>query len=383
MRFLFTSSMGSSPWGGSEELWSQTALRLRSLGHDVASSVSWWPALAPQIAALKSHGVKIRLRKPFDYRSLPSRVWWRVAHRIQWRDEDAAWLRRSMPDLVIISQGASWDGTAWMELCIKAGIPFAVILQCNSETWWPNDQTAGHMARAYLAASRVYCVSQHNLKLLEDQIGEHLPNGTVVWNPFNVTTDEPPAWPNENGVCKIACVARLEPAAKGQDILFHIFSSPQWRDRPVELNLYGRGSGEVTTRKLAATLKLQNVRFQGHVEDIRKVWDENHLLVLPSRYEGLPLALVEAMWCARPAVVTDIGGNAELCTDGVTGFVAPAPSVKLVNDALERAWGARESWQSMGQAGRIRVEDCIPKDPAACLADELISLYTEVMARRA
>jgi glycosyltransferase involved in cell wall biosynthesis len=381
MRFLFISSMGNSPWGGSEELWSQAAARLRSLGHDVASSVSWWPALVPQIATLESHGVKIRIRKALDHRSLPSRVWWRVAHRIHWKDEDAAWLRRSTPDLVIISQGANCDGQAWMELCVKAGLPFAVILQCNSESWWPNDRTAGPMAKAYLAARRVYCVSQHNLKLLEDQIGERLPNAVVVKNPFNVSTDEPPAWPNEDGAWKIACVGRLEPVAKGQDLLFHIFSKPQWRNRPVELNLYGKGSGEVTSRKLAATLGLQNVRFHGHVGDIRKVWEDNHILVLPSRYEGLPLALVEAMWCARPAVVTDIGGNAELCTDGVTGFVASAPSVQLVDDALERAWGARESWQSMGQAGRMRVESCIPKDPAACFADELISLCTEVGTR--
>ena len=41
----------------------------------------------------------------------------------------------------------------------------------------------------------------------------------------------------------------------------------------------------------------------------------NHLLVLPSRAEGTPIALVEAMICARPAVVTDVGGNVEWLED--------------------------------------------------------------------
>jgi glycosyltransferase involved in cell wall biosynthesis len=82
-------------------------------------------------------------------------------------------------------------------------------------------------------------------------------------------------------------------------------------------------------------------------------------------------------------VVTDIGGNAELCADGVTGFVASAPSVHLLEVAMERAWDARASWQSMGLAGREHVEKYIPKDPVACFANELMSLCSGVGACRA
>jgi len=44
-------------------------------------------------------------------------------------------------------------------------------------------------------------------------------------------------------------------------------------------------------RRLATYLQLEKVHFRGHVTDINQVWADNHLLVLPSRYEGLPLAL--------------------------------------------------------------------------------------------
>jgi len=95
------------------------------------------------------------------------------------------------------------------------------------------------------------------------------------------------------------------------------------------------------------------------------------MLVLPSRCEGLPLALVEAMWCSRPAVVTDVGGNAELCVDDETGFVAGAPTPGVFGQALERAWGRRHEWQFMGQQARRRAEELIPKDPVGDFCSQL------------
>jgi glycosyltransferase involved in cell wall biosynthesis len=107
--------------------------------------------------------------------------------------------------------------------------------------------------------------------------------------------------------------------------------------------------------------------------DIKAIWEQNHLLVLPSRYEGLPLVLVEAMWCGRPAVVTDVAGNTEVCIDNETGFVAPAPTVALLADTLQRAWDRGEYWQRMGLAARARAESQIPRDPIPMFADRLRS----------
>ena len=98
------------------------------------------------------------------------------------------------------------------------------------------------------------------------------------------------------------------------------------------------------------------------------------MLLLPSRFEGLPLALVEAMWCARPAVVTDIGGNAELCMDNETGFVAAAPALGLLEETLERAWNRRNDWQNMGKLARARAERLIPKDPVGEFCKQLVEI---------
>ena len=279
-------------------------------------------------------------------------------------------LKRFNPDLVVISQGHNAGGFEWARFCRESGIPYVIIVQCNSEIWWFGE-LIGEAVASYSAARSVFCVSHSNLDLLRLQLGEPLLNAEVARNPYKVSTEPPPAWPDESGGWRLACVARINPAAKGQDLLLQTLALPQWRDRPVELNLFGSGSDELPLRRMAGLLKLNNVNFRGRVADIRAVWEQNHLLVLPSRYEGLPLALVEAMWCGRPAVVTDVGGNTELCCDGETGFVAPAATLSSFSQTLQRAWERRSEWPVLGRAARIVAESQIPTDPIALFCQRL------------
>jgi glycosyltransferase involved in cell wall biosynthesis len=123
--------------------------------------------------------------------------------------------------------------------------------------------------------------------------------------------------------------------------------------------------------------QLEKVHFRGHVNDVAAIWALNHLLVLPSRFEGLPLALVEAMWCGRPSIVTDVGGNAELCRDGETGFVAAAPVAGLFEQTMEEAWDHRAEWRKMGEAARWRAEQMLTKDPVGHFSRRLISLAAD------
>jgi len=281
-------------------------------------------------------------------------------------------LRAFNPDLVVISQGHNSGGFEWARACRKAGIPYVIIVNCNSEHWWFREQVDEAIA-SYTGAHRIFCVSSSNLDLLRQQLGEPLKNAEVVRNPYNASTAGPPPWPDEREGWRLASVARIEIAAKGQDLLLQTLARPEWRGRPVELNLYGSGPDDSALRRMAGMLHLNNVHFHGHVTDIRGVWAQNHLLVLPSRFEGLPLVLVESMWCGRAAVVTDVGGNAELCVDGETGFVAPAATPSIFASAMQQAWDRRMEWQRMGQNARIRVEELIPKDPVALFCERLTS----------
>jgi len=366
MRFAFVSTMHGAPWGGSEELWSQAAARLRHEGHEVWASVVYWPRLAERTSSLARDGVKLQTHPSYRARPL-HRTWNNITLASR---RSYARLRRFRPDLVVISHGNIAEGFDWSRFCRAASIPYALILQCNSEHAWFREEI-GEARASYAGARKVYCVSRHNLELLRTQLGESLPNGEVAWNPYNVSTEPAPPWPDGNGVLRLACVARIDPGAKGQDLLIQALAGREWRGRPIELSFFGSGPDQTPLRRLAETLGLKNVHFRGHVGDIRAIWKEHHMLVLPSRFEGLPLALVEAMWCARPAVVTDAGGNTELCTEGQTGFVASVASLPSLSAALERAWQGRQDWHRLGQAARTRIENVIPKDPVGLFCEKL------------
>jgi glycosyltransferase involved in cell wall biosynthesis len=366
MKFAFVSTMHGLPWGGSEELWSRAATLLKQAGHDVQASVVYWPRLSDKVTALTTQGVRVR-----THSSRQAGVAHRIWNKVSLKDKRSyASLKRFNPDLVIISQGYNTGGFEWAKTCREAAIPYVMIVHCNSELWWFENRDFPEAVASYVSARKVFCVSQHNLDLLRLQLGEPLVNGEIVHNPCNVSTDPPPAWP-ESGTWRFACVARMDPAAKGQDLLLQVLARPEWRERSVELNFFGAGPFELELRRMAETLKLKNGHFRGHVSNIREIWQRNHLLILPSRYEGLPLALVEAMWCGRPAVVTDVGGNAELCLDGTTGFLAPAPTLSSFSDTMERAWRQREEWRRFGEAGRVRVEELIPKEPIELFCEQL------------
>jgi glycosyltransferase involved in cell wall biosynthesis len=68
--------------------------------------------------------------------------------------------------------------------------------------------------------------------------------------------------------------------------------------------------------------------------DIDWIWENHHILVLPSVAEGTPLSLVECMLKGRPALTTDVGDCDRLVIDNVTGFLCPVSSPKYLKEKL-------------------------------------------------
>jgi glycosyltransferase involved in cell wall biosynthesis len=99
------------------------------------------------------------------------------------------------------------------------------------------------------------------------------------------------------------------------------------------------------------------MRIAGYERNIEKIWATRHLLILPSRGEGTPLAAMEAMICGRPVLATDVGGNSEIIEDGVTGFIAEAPTIKSIASTLQRAWEHRSMWKEMGQVAHAKANE--------------------------
>jgi glycosyltransferase involved in cell wall biosynthesis len=371
-KVLFITCMTSYPWGGSEKLWSQAAEQLHARGCEVWSSQGSISRGHSEAIRLSEIGILTTFRKP-----KPRSGFFSVLRRLYRRvfPEDARLLARVGPDIVIISQGNNKEGLLWMELCKRQGIPYATVVQCNSETWFLKECQRLRLRGAYQSACAVYCVSKQNLELLQNQLACGLPNASVVFNPQKLDQEDVLAWPKESENVRIACVARIELIAKAQDVLIQIMALAKWRERNVVLSLYGSGPDEGAIRELIGFMEVQNVCLRGQVRSYQDIWAENELLVMPSRYEGMSLALLESMWCGRPSVVAATGGGAcEVVEDGKSGFIAEAPTVKLFDAAMERAWKSRALWPEMGKCAREIGEERIPADPSAVFAETIESL---------
>ncbi len=382
MKIAFISGMKGYPWGGSEILWSEAARCLRSDGHDVLVSIKKWPTIPEPVRNLANEGLIVDRHE----RKITSRFIIYASKLFRRSTVQPGWARSwkkiidFKPDLVCVSHGGTACGLDWMLLCLEAGIPYVSISQANSESIWPEDSKTEDLYRAHKEAIKSFFVSKSNLALFETQLGKKLPNGQVVWNPYNVPRNADPKWPSTKEFYRLACVGRLHPASKGQDLFLHVLAQKKWRERPIQVSLYGAGPCELSLRNLVSSLNLEkSVHFHGYVDNIVEVWRHHHALILPSRYEGLPLALVEAMLCGRTAIVTDVAGAIEVLNDNETGFVAAAPTIGLLDEAMERAWQRREEWQLLGQTAAKSARDKVPENPSRTFANELISIAKTIV----
>jgi len=167
-------------------------------------------------------------------------------------------------------------------------------------------------------------------------------------------------------------VANLDINHKGHDLLFHVLRQPKWAARPLRVNIYGTGIHSELLRNLAEWWELsQTVQFMGFESSVEAIWSVNHGLVLPSRMEGLSLALLESMAAARIAIATRVGDSSRLIEDNVSGFLAGAPTVESLDETLERAWARRADWRTMGLSARARVQEVLPADPVGAFATRI------------
>ena len=374
-RVAFISS--NFTWGGSEILWSSTAAALARDGHRISvykNRLSRRDGNVGELAALSCALVELA-RFPF----LPNQLYSAVAKFMYPMSIGYQAVRlyvslrlRRRPDLVVISQGGNHDGWLLASMCRRLKLRYVLISQKASDLYWPSDAWLAQIRAVYRDCAHAFFVSARNLRLTEEQLGLRLESASVVRNPFLVPWERRSDWPASDLGVRLACVGRLWTMEKGQDIVLRVLASEKWRSRPVSVTFFGAGQNRVALEGMAAYHGLDNVRFDGFVDDVARIWDDHHGLVLPSRAEGLPLALVEAMLSGRVAIVTDVAGNREVVEDEVTGFVAAAATEAAVDDAMERAWLRRDEWREIGTLAADRIREIVAPDPAGTLGKALL-----------
>lgn len=373
-KILFISSVDYLPWGGSEELYADTAIELIRMGHQVSIYRRHWLPEPTKIKQLRNEGCKIL----FHSRYLKNK-YWRILSKLpaffgcDLSSRKFKTISETQADLVCISEGLPGSGHEWAQACFNNGIPYTTVSHDNSEFVWPDEILANKLINLCSNAKKLFYVSENNKRLFERQVGYCFEKTHIIRNPFKASPSLIP-WREVPELC-FAMVGRVQPNKKGQDLAIAVLAMKKWKDRPIKLRIYGGESCfSSAIKRLIKMHGISQVEFMGHVDTVYDIWKDNHILLMPSRNEGLPITLVEAMHAARPAIVTDVAGCTELVVDGENGFVAKAPTVDLLDEAMERAWEARDMLKGMGLAARQKVVAEIPENPARVFADALLEL---------
>ena len=126
----------------------------------------------------------------------------------------------------------------------------------------------------------------------------------------------------------------------------------------------GRGRCElaiVSRDPALAALQAPDIRverdFGPNSSELRRLYAESDIMVLPSRSEPFGIAAVEALAAGLPAVVTRVGGLTDIVDDGVTGYLISPDDATALDASLERLIASPQLRAGMGQAGRRVAEE--------------------------
>jgi glycosyltransferase involved in cell wall biosynthesis len=195
------------------------------------------------------------------------------------------------------------------------------------------------------------------------------------------------AWPEAMAQSEerhIVCVARLE-YAKGVDVLLRAWAQmlampADWR-RGFRLRLFlaGDGTCRAELEALADELNVrESVEFLGTCHDVPRLLQDSWGFVLPSRWEGMPNALLEAMACALPCVATRVSGSEDVIEQGSNGLLVEPDRPQQLAYALRLVI---EDHQLAGQLSRRGYETILRYYQLDSAVQNLLTFYAYLLAR--
>jgi glycosyltransferase involved in cell wall biosynthesis len=171
----------------------------------------------------------------------------------------------------------------------------------------------------------------------------------------------------------VLAVARLDPQ-KGLDTLLRAAAAFP----AAYVAVAGDGPEREPLEREAERLGISaRVRFLGSRNDVPALLAASDAFVLPSLFEGTPLALLEAMAAGRPIVASAIPGVDELVADGETALLVPPGDADALANALRRVAGDAELRQRLGAAARARADEMFSVEASTARVEALYRTLLE------
>lgn len=321
-------------WGGGEKWHLETALFLKSRGHEVVFITSPQSEILP---GLKGSGIPVRLLRIGNLSFLNP-----IKKRILCR-----FFREQKPDVLIMNLPSD----------LKLGAPAAgkarvrkIIYRRGSaipiRNTWLNRRLFGKYVTHILANSKETkstILENYPMLFPADKI-------RVIYNgldleKFRSQSGEVPI-PHPFGKIILGNAGRLV-YQKGHDLLIRILSI--LKEEGLDFHCYVAGDGPLREALIGEAKRhglVDCLTFLGHVSNMHSFMSNIDIFLLPSRWEGFGYVLPEAMACSKPVVAFRVSSNPELVRDGENGFLAdPDDLISFAGRILELASdpGLRES----------------------------------------
>ncbi len=374
-KILLFSTLNPYPyWAGSENLWFDFVSdeRARAL-FEFHLSLADSQATRKKAAALLAAGAAadVRFYKHFNssfgprnlYR-LIDRVGRRPHRTLPWYDR----IEREHFDLVwfnVAELGDLADLHYAVELCRKKRVPYWLLLQHGFENFFlTSEKEIETVTRVSSGATRFVFISKRNRRSLERAVGRRLENALHSVNALPAPKIEEARRVAENapvgasGTARFFNLGRFSPPDKAQHVLLESFADRKWRARDWRLSFIGVADfGRFYLERLIDFYGLQKekIRIEAHTERVFEAIAGQDVLLMPSRAEGTPFAMIESMACGRPALGTPIGGIPELIVENRTGWLARTVDARDVAEKLETVWQERGKWLEFGENARKHV----------------------------
>lgn len=262
----------------------------------------------------------------------------------------AHWLtfRRLRPDVIHCNLCVPW--ACAIALSTALTLPEVRVVRVDQLPLRTTD--ALHLWRTRMLSLRInahVAVGEASARRMEDFYA--LGRGTVRSIPNCVPDieDEPTPPPvRSDGQMVVGSVGRLD-LMKAHDVLLRAIAQVDG----VRVVILGEGSQREALEKLATELGVSDrLELRGWVDNPRDYLPEFDVIAMPSRSEGFPLAIVEAMLAARPVVASHVGSIAEAVVDGETGFLIEKDDVAGLASALRSLRNDPELRIRLGHNGR-------------------------------
>ncbi len=222
-----------------------------------------------------------------------------------------------------------------------------------------------------VAASRVLVLSQS----WKSFISEIAPRAQITVAPNFVAA--PDATPVRAGPARLILFLGVVGERKGAFDLLEAFALARSQCGGLELSIGGKGAVERARTEARRLGVADNVDFCGWVgaEAREALLQRADIFVLPSRNEGLPMSVLEAMARGLPVIATPVGGLPELIEDGVNGLLVPPGDANALARAIVKLASDPTARQALGAAARQTI---LARHSAAVALPMVEQVYAEV-----